>query len=481
MTRSNCAVSFEGVWFRYPRGDWVLRDVNLCVEKGESVLITGASGSGKTTISRILNGSATRIYQGELKGRVLVEGVDVESTAPWILSRIIGVIGQNPYFYFIDPYLREDLESYARSLYGDNEVASRVFWKAVESTSIAGLLEKYFFELSGGEARRALVAKSMIAEPKVIVFDEPLMWLDDKGVNEFLKLVEVFRYAGKTLVFMEHRFMPLLNYIDRILVLRNGRLNDETVRLHQVKRQITIKRSRENLGSSIEVRREHNTSRPVVLKAENLWLKVNNTVILKGVDLTVHSGEYVYIYGDNGSGKTTLLRILAGYLKPTRGRVWRSGRAVYVPQNISLFYTEESIRKEIEVSCRSQQDKVECIKRGEKIAGALGVDLDKPAFNLSYGEMVKLAVGLASIRRDVDLILLDEPFSGQTYIDRLELARNLEGVGKTVIVAVSSGCMLGYPRSSRIYRLEDGSLQVYAFNDSPMEKYAEIAAVLLGG
>jgi len=463
------------VWYRYPGGDWVLKGVNLAVRRGEAVLIIGGTGSGKTTLARILNGSATWIYGGELRGSILVEGLDASDAEPWELSRRIHVVGQNPYMYFTYPLLRDDLEAYAYSMYEARDLAERALRKAVESMSVHSLLDKYFFELSGGQARRALVAKSMISDPSIIVFDEPLMWLDDKSVNEFTKLAEALRFMGKTLVFMEHRFTPLLGLSDRVLVLRNGVLEDKTMEAYMLKHE-----SATRVSHSARSNTPHNDP-GVVLEARDIWYSVNGSSILRGVSLTAREGDFIYIYGGNGSGKTTLLRILAGYLKPSKGRVWRRSSVVYVPQNIHLFYTEESVSREVERICSASSRRSRCIEEGYRLVKRIGVDPDTPPFNLSHGQMVKLAVGLAGLRSDVGVVLLDEPFSGLTYVDRVRLIDSLPELGKALIIAVSNRDVLGYPPGSRTYLLEDGLLHEYEPGEPSILLYAEIAERLLGG
>lgn len=151
MSDNKHVIILRDVWFRYPRGGWVLKGVNLYVRKGESILVIGGTGSGKSTMARVLNGSALWIYNGELKGEVIVDGFKVHKDSnPWVLARKIHVVGQNPYMYFINPLLREDLEFYAYSLYEDDEIAERALWKAVESVSVRELLDKYFFRVIWG-------------------------------------------------------------------------------------------------------------------------------------------------------------------------------------------------------------------------------------------------------------------------------------------------------------------------------------------
>ncbi|MEM4977068.1 MAG: energy-coupling factor ABC transporter ATP-binding protein, partial [Desulfurococcaceae archaeon] len=162
---SKPVVEVKHLWFRYPGGNWVLRGVDLVIEKGEHVLIIGETGSGKTTLVRAVTGVGELVYGGESRGEVLVDGRNLKNLEPEDVFKVIHIIGQNPYLYFTEPIVRDDLLAYSLRVHGEIRIAKQALVKAVEATGIYRLLDRYFFELSGGEAKRVLVTKSIMANP----------------------------------------------------------------------------------------------------------------------------------------------------------------------------------------------------------------------------------------------------------------------------------------------------------------------------
>jgi energy-coupling factor transport system ATP-binding protein len=448
-------LSIRDLWFRYPGGDWVLRGLDLVVEKGEHVLVVGETGSGKTTLARAIMGTGVLVYGGELRGDIRLLGKSVFEYGAEELGKSVHYIGQNPYLFFTEPLVRDDLYSYALRVHRNSESAAKAFAKAIEAAGIHEHVYKYFFELSGGEARRVLVAKSLIADPVLLIFDEPLMWLDDRGVADFVELLSLLRRLGKSVVVLEHRFLPIYRRFDRVLLLRSGALINVTDALHRYARALATEPG--GTGSTNGRAESSGEKGEVVLRAANLHYDYNGKPVLRGVSLEVSKREKVLICGANGSGKTTLLKVLSGYLKPKKGVVEKKGGAIYVPQNIALFYTEETVEKEIKEVCRARRLGQGCVEEGLKRASRLGIPLDQSPFNLSHGQMVKLAVELALVAGS-SVVLLDEPFSGLTYRDRLELLEHLQRVDLGVVLATSSRDVTSKKWWSRAYRLEGGVL-----------------------
>ncbi len=447
-------VELEDVWFKYGGGKWVLKGVNQRFYEKEVVLVIGGTGSGKTTLARVISG-LWRLYEGELKGRISIGGVDATDANPTASHCSASLVGQNPYLYFAEPILLDDLLSHAMSVWRDEGAAKRAVSKYVEALQIFSIVNKYFFELSGGEARRALVAKSLVSNPSAILFDEPLMWLDERGVSEFVKLVESLKLAGKTVIVFEHRFLPITRIADRILLLKDGGLIDITDKLVLELRKGVRQGNNALLGGG---------GRPAgsraVLRAVGVHHSFNSKPILNGVELEVRERDFIAVFGENGSGKTTLLRILAGYIKPKKGRVERLGRAIYIPQNIPLFFTESSLQREAEAICRSYSGGSECVKNALKKLEEIGVDLSESPFNLSHGQQVKVALELSKLVKDVSVVLLDEPFSGLTYLDRRKLIGELAYSEKAKVVSVSYPDAAYFtPGIVGMYRISDGRLE----------------------
>lgn len=425
-----------------------MNNLNLVVNKGESILIVGDSGSGKTTLARIMLGTATSIYEGELEGLVEICGEDISIIQADVLHKRIHVISQNPYVHFIEPLVYDDLSSYSVKLHGAGPEAERALWKAVETLGIHSLLYKYHHELSGGEARRVLVAKALIADSKILVFDEPLMWLDEKGADNFLDLLQILKRMGKTIIIFEHRFLRLINAgFDRVYLLKNGRLFDVYYTLMNALKKTPVARQADS-PPSIEAKKR-------VLAARGVIYRVNGREILRGLSLELFQGDKVLVYGENGAGKTTLLKILAGYIKPTKGKIVRETSAIYIPQNIVLFFNEATVRDEIQEICKARRLGSKCIEDGIRRVKDLGIDLDQSPFNLSHGQMVKLAITVSTIS-NTELILMDEPFSGLSYSDRAKLIDYIKKTKATVLLTTSSLDAIQSHIWTRMLKLEDG-------------------------
>jgi energy-coupling factor transport system ATP-binding protein len=451
LNTGNYTLLVKDLYYRYPGRGLVLRGLNLVVSRGEHVIIIGDTGSGKTTLARVISKTADLIYGGEVNGEIYLSGMRLSDIKLSELHKYIHVIGQNPYLYFTAHIVREDLYNYALRVTGSREHAVRAFKRVVEALGLHSLLDKYFYELSGGEAKRVAVSKALIPDPELLVFDEPLMWLDDRGIMDFQEVLRVLRYLGKSVIVLEHRFIPIARLFDRIYLLDNGRLYDVTDK--------TLRITRQRLDPAvIDGERRVREIGDTVLRALNITQKYNGRIVLNNVNIEVRRGESILIYGLNGSGKTTLLKILAGYLKPSRGRVERLGRAIYIPQNIPLFFTEETIGKEITEICRAWSRGSQCIEEGLRNCRELGLSIDESPFTLSHGQMVKLAILIARLS-GADIILLDEPFSGLTYIDRAKLIDYISSSNSTFILATSNLDAIGDSMWSQLYGLEEGTLK----------------------
>jgi len=324
------AIEVKNLFYKYPGGDYIFRGAYFEVLRGEHVLVIGDTGSGKSTLVRILSRTAEFIYRGELSGEIRILGKNIGEIGFEELQRLVHVIGQNPYLYFTEHVVRDELYSYALKIYKTSEKAERAVRKVVEATHIYNLVDKYFYELSGGEAKRVIVARALIAEPEILLFDEPLMWLDDRGVSDFLDLLKLLRYLGRTVLVFEHRFLPIIREFDRVFLLKNGRIYDVSTHALNVLKETP---DPDNSSSTLDSR---TTGREIV-KTVNIEHGYNGRIVLKNINLSIKQGDLVLIYGLNGTGKTTLLKILAGYLKPKKGRVERKGRILYIPQNTLLF------------------------------------------------------------------------------------------------------------------------------------------------
>uniref|UniRef100_A0A7C2Z8R8 ATP-binding cassette domain-containing protein n=1 Tax=Ignisphaera aggregans TaxID=334771 RepID=A0A7C2Z8R8_9CREN len=294
-----------------------------------------------------------------------------------------------------------------------------------------------------------------------------------RGVDIINSIIYELKRLNKTVIVMEHRFMYLLDKVDRIYVLKDGVLHPVTIsqELEAVKNRYKDDRFYHPHNSRGFCER--------VLELDNVWFKYEDepSWVLKGVTLNVCHGDTVVIYGRNGSGKSTLLRIMAGILRPTRGVRKIHRKMLYVPQVSYLFFTEDSIMGEIQELCKAWRLGEDCINKAVEVLKSFGFDyIEALPLNLSWGQQTRLATLLAYSVAKNGILLLDEPFTGSTYIDSVNIVNTLGMLSDvTKIVTVSSRDYIALLRNARVYALDDGVLKPLVHQDNDIVEGIKLA------
>ena len=208
-------VDFMNVSKRFGRSPYVIRDLNLGIDRGEFVVLVGPSGCGKSTTLRMLAGLET-ITDGE----VLIDGLRVNELHP--RERDIAMVFQN---YALYPHMsvRQNmaLNLKVRKVARD-EIARRVN-HAARILGIEALLDRYPSELSGGQKQRVAVGRAIVREPKVFLFDEPLSNLDAKlRVQMRTEIGALHARLGATMVYVTHDQVEAMTLGSRIAVMLDG-------------------------------------------------------------------------------------------------------------------------------------------------------------------------------------------------------------------------------------------------------------------
>jgi spermidine/putrescine ABC transporter ATP-binding subunit len=195
----------------------VIGPLSFSVGPGEFVSLLGPSGCGKTTTLRCIAG-----FETPSDGRILLNGRSIEAQPP--NRRNIGLVFQN---YALFPHLTV-FENVAFGLrlrrVGDGELKQRV-GNALELVGLPDLAQRYPRQLSGGQQQRIAIARSIVLEPRILLFDEPLSNLDLKlRLSMRRELRELQRRLGKTTVYVTHDQGEALALSDRIVVMSNGRI-----------------------------------------------------------------------------------------------------------------------------------------------------------------------------------------------------------------------------------------------------------------
>jgi ABC-2 type transport system ATP-binding protein len=196
-----------------------------------------------------------------------------------------------------------------------------------------------------------------------------------------------------------------------------------------------------------------------LLQAQDLYKSYGRHKVLRGVSFTIASGTLVGIVGENGAGKSTLLRIFAGDVRPSRGKVLRSGAMGYCPQQVILNDTL-SVNQHLDYFRAAYN--IENLRRADELIEQLGYQRYRSELvgHLSGGTKQKLNLTLALMHRP-RLLLLDEPYQGfdwETYQCFWELVKELRQEGCAVLVI--SHLFFEQQRFDVLYRLQEGQVRV---------------------
>ena len=232
-------ISLKNVSYTYnyktPYAREVLKDINLNVEEGSYTVIIGKTGSGKSTLIEHINGLLLPTHGEVLVNNVLITNPKSKKEKRElaknlkVLRQDVAVLFQFSEQQLFETSVLKDI-IFAPLNYGISE--ERAISKAKELIKLVGLDESYLdkspFELSGGEMRKVALCGVLALEPKVLILDEPTVALDYKSREEIMTMVKKLKdELNMTIVLISHNMNYVLEYADKVFVLKNGKINFE--------------------------------------------------------------------------------------------------------------------------------------------------------------------------------------------------------------------------------------------------------------
>lgn len=212
--------------FRYREGeDLLLKDINLVIPDGSFMGITGAAGSGKSTLTYALNGIIPHCYPGDFYGSVKIAGVDTCEASLTDVSRLVGSVCQDVDSQIVTSVVEDEI------LYGlenfsvpKDQVEGRLN-DALVAMGIEDLRYRSIAGLSGGQKQKVAVASVIALKPRVLILDEPTAELDPASSLAVFELLESYaRDQGTTVVVVEQKIALLSRFADTVLALDDGRI-----------------------------------------------------------------------------------------------------------------------------------------------------------------------------------------------------------------------------------------------------------------
>ncbi|MFZ2014540.1 MAG: ATP-binding cassette domain-containing protein [Nocardioides sp.] len=446
----------------------VLRDVDLRVDEGELVVVSGRTGVGKSTLLGVLTGLVPRFSGGTLAGDVVIDGESVVRKPPRDRAHLVGYVGQDPAAGFVTDTVEEEL-AYGMEQLGLPEPTMR---RRVEETldllGIAGLRARDLRTLSGGEQQRVAIGAVLTMHPRVLVLDEPTSALDPTAAEDVLAtLTRLVHDLGVSVLMAEHRLERVVPFADRLVLLTGDggvltgppadvlALSPVVPPIVELGRALgwsplpmTVRDAR-RLARDLDLGDPPPPDHPAydepVAAGDHLTVLRGQKVALREVSVHLPRSTVTALMGRNGSGKSTLLWTLQGTRERRSGSVTVTGvdpasqpaarrRALVglVPQTAADLLYLETVGEECAAAdggsgeCRALLDRLV----PEIPDGAHPRDL-------SEGQRLALALAVVLVGSP-PLVLLDEPTRGLDYPAKTGLAgvlRALATDGHAVLVA----------------------------------------------
>lgn len=428
-----------------------LHDINLCVKPGECVVLTGQSGCGKTTVTRLINALVPHFHTGELGGSVEVCGLNTQNAEPHDFSAMVGSVFQNPRSQFFNTDTHSEIVFGMENIgLPRNEMQKRV-GRTVADLGIEKLMNRSVFELSGGEKQMVAFAGVYAMQPDVFVLDEPSSNLDEAAIEKLHTYLKLVKEQGKTIVISEHRLYYLNGIADRILFLDGGQVVREYC-ADQFEQYSTHALAEMGFRSYIKPEltvhtQESAKSEEPVLSVRNLCAGYkNDKPVIDSFSFDVAKGEIVGIVGKNGCGKTTLARTLCGLHREWSGDILIRGKKArcktrkrscfMIMQEPGYQLFSDSIWNELKLGARKKD-----IPSDEVITETLGKlalieEKEKHPLALSGGQKQRACIALAALH-PADVLIFDEPTSGLDYTNMCKVAdmlHMLAEMGKALLV-----------------------------------------------
>jgi energy-coupling factor transport system ATP-binding protein len=438
----------ENLSFRYrDRQGAAIHNLSFTANPGEILLIAGASGCGKTTLIRCINGLIPRSYKGEMSGKVSVFGEDVSG---WKLSQIsqkIGTVLQDPERQILGTKVVNEVAFGLENLGMPREEIYARVQAALDILEISHLRGRDTFTLSGGEKQKIALAGVLAMRPSILLLDEPLASLDPASAWDSLNTIRLLANQGMTVLMVEHRVEDVLHVLpERVMFMSEGEIRylgdvaglSKVVNYREVKlpaEDIVERAKQDPAPGEIKVLPGVTSSGlsgvEALVRFDDVAFGYEAEVeVLHGINLQINRGDVIAVLGPNGAGKTTFVKHAIGLLKPKSGRVFVGGRDTheasvaeiasilgYVFQSPSHMLFAPTVHDELAFGPTNMKHPKEQIE--QEVQEALKIvnlsDREKdPPLALSFGQQKRVSIAAILAMRS-RILVMDEPTAGQDY------------------------------------------------------------------
>jgi len=359
---------------QYPYTDKpTLSQLSFAMEQGESLLIVGASGCGKSSLALAIAGLFPEAIEAEQSGTIYLNGTDVRKFAPGQTCQQVGLVFQDPEAQFCMLTVEDEIVFGLENIGLPRDSISIRIEEALEMMGLTKYRNAQIHRLSGGMKQRVALACVLALHPSLLILDEPTANLDPAATDDFFQLLEQLMVTKQhTIILIEHKLEKAATLVDRVMVIDEGRiiadgsarsvfasqnqllldigvwqpyaseiggkLKEDGVEI--VPHPLTVA----ELLDSQPMNSQKNNALYELVKYKgkgNITFRKNNGLpavsfdhvsfgyrtpfheisVLEEIHWQIQPGSFVALLGQNGAGKSTLGRLALGLLKPTKGDI----------------------------------------------------------------------------------------------------------------------------------------------------------------
>ena len=497
--------------FRYRDRETVaIRNISFCVNPGEILLIAGASGCGKTTLIRAINGLIPRSYKGEVSGRILLQG---QETSRWPLSKIsqtVGTVLQDPERQILGSKVLHEVAFGLENLGLSREEIYQRVDAALDFLKINPLRLRETFSLSGGEKQKLALAGVLAMRPSILLLDEPLASLDPASALETIDMVRRLADEGMTVLLVEHRVEDVLRiHPERVMFMSDGEIRylgkmdglGAAVDYREVKLPAEVIMGRAKADPApVEIQilpgvASSGTGPEPIVKFENVVFGYDEHEVLHGIDLVIKRGDVIAVLGPNGAGKTTFVKHAIGLLKPKSGRVLVDGRDTreasvaqiastlgYVFQSPSHMLFAPTVREELAfgpINLKHPKTEIEKEVKEALVTVNLTANEHDPPLAMSFGQQKRVSIAAILAMRS-RILVMDEPTAGQDYQNYMNFMDSiLQMPGFSAVMFITHDVDLAVIYANRVLLVAGGRLIADGRPEQVLRDFGQLEACRL--